>query len=106
MSKLDTSGSFQSFSLQAGEKELTIPRDSIRVRPNGIEFRCSKPIPAWKEMTVAFQSPGERTPIRCTGVVVACTGNRHSGYAVSMVFLNLSRQSQERMDLLAFSQLA
>ena len=106
MSKLDTSGAFESFSLQSGEAELTIPRDFIRFRQNGVEFKSAKPIDAWKELTVAFQSPGETKPVRCTGVIVACNGNRHAGYIISMVFLNLSRQSQEQLDLLAFSQLA
>ena len=30
-------------------------------------------------------------------------GNRHAGYLVSMVFMNMSRQSQERFNQLAFS---
>ena len=106
MSKLDTSGAFQSLSLQTGETELSIPREYIRFRQNGIEFKSSKSIQVWKEMTVAFEAPGEREPFQCNGVVVACSGNRHSGFSVSMVFLNLSRRSQERLDLLAFSQLA
>ena len=57
-------------------------------------------------MTVALQSSGDPKKVNCTGVVVACDGNRHTGYAVSMLFMNLSRQSQERLNLLAFSQLA
>jgi hypothetical protein len=34
-------------------------------------------------------------------VVVACDGNRHSGYAVSLLFMNLSRQSTEQLSALA-----
>ena len=37
------------------------------------------------------------------GVVVDCTGNRHSGYVVSVLFLNLARQAQERLTSLARS---
>jgi len=36
-------------------------------------------------------------------VVVACNGNRHGGYTVSMVFTSLSKQSQARLNLLAYS---
>jgi hypothetical protein len=39
-------------------------------------------------------------------VVVACHGNRHTGYVVSMVLMNLSRQAQQRLDTLAFSRVA
>ena len=38
--------------------------------------------------------------------VIALEGNRHAGYAVSMLLMNLSRQSQERLNLLAYSQVA
>jgi hypothetical protein len=34
---------------------------------------------------------------------VSCHGDRHDGYAVSMVFTSLSKQSQARLNLLAFS---
>jgi hypothetical protein len=39
-------------------------------------------------------------------VVVDCTGTRHSGYRVAMVFTSLSRQASERLALLADSSLA
>ena len=57
-------------------------------------------------MTVSLESAGEGKRVKCTGIVVACDGNRHLGYAVSMLLMNLSRQSQERLNLLAYSQLA
>ena len=57
-------------------------------------------------MSVALKSPRDNKTIHCTGVVVACTGNRHAGYQVSMVLMNLSRQSQEQLSMLAYSRLA
>ena len=105
-SKLDTSGVFQPLTFQTQQTRLELPADAVRIRKNGIEFRSPTPIPAWTEMTVDLQSPGETKRIRGTGIVVACDGNRHIGYAVFMVFLNLSRQSQERLNFLAYSQLA
>jgi hypothetical protein len=39
---------------------------------------------------------------RCTGVVVSCAGNRHSGYQVSLVFTGVSKQAQARLNTLAF----
>ena len=38
----------------------------------------------WTEMTVDLQLPGTKS-FSCSGVVVACTGNRHTGFNVSLV---------------------
>ena len=105
-SKLDTSGVFQPLTIQSEQTQLTLPAHAIRVRKSGIEFRTVKPIPTWTEMTVDLLSPADGKKVHCTGVVVDCNGNRHVGYLVSMVFLNLSRQSQQRLAELAYSQLA
>ncbi len=73
----------------------------VRMHKNGIEFKVLKPLPLWKEMTVAVQTQASHRPTHFTGVVVACDGNRHSGYVVSMVILNMTRQTQERLNVLA-----
>ena len=102
-SKLDTSGVFQALHLHGAQTRLSLSPDSVRIRPNGIEFRTAKHIPQWTEMTVdLFSTEGEK--VHCTGIIVDCAGNRHAGYQVSMLFMNLSRKAQERLDLLAFSQ--
>jgi hypothetical protein len=105
-SKLDTSGIFESVTVQGNQTTLNLPPAAVRIRKNGIEFRSPTPIPLWTEMTVALQSPTDSRKLHCTGIVVASNGNRHTGYAVSMLFMNLSRQSQERLNLMAYSQLA
>jgi len=105
-SKADTSGVFEPVTVQGDRTRLALPREAVRIRRNGIEFRSSSPIPVWTEMTVSLQSPGESSRVNCTGVIVACSGNRHTGYAISLLFMKLSRQSQERISLLADSQRA
>ncbi len=100
-SKLDTSGVFQPFKVQAPQTRLTLPLSAIQFRRNGIEFQSQQALASWKEMAVDLQSPADGKKIHCTGVVVACHGNRHTGYSVSMLFMNLSRQSQERLERLA-----
>ncbi|MBM3834521.1 MAG: hypothetical protein FJ403_14870 [Verrucomicrobia bacterium] len=105
-SKLDRSGIFQPLKIESQQTRLSLPANAIRFRKNGIEFRSEKPIPNWTEMTVDLQSPKDGKKVHCTGVVVDCQGNRHAGYYVSMVFMNLSRQSRERLTQLAYSQLA
>jgi hypothetical protein len=105
-SKLDTSGIFQPLTFHPNQTRLTLPADSVCIRKNGIEFRSERSIPVWTEMTVDLFTGDHPKKLHCIGVVVACTGNRHTGYVVSMVLMNLSKASQERLDLLAFSQLA
>jgi len=76
---------------------LSLPAEAVRVRKNGIEFRSKDFFQPWTEMTLSLQRTGESKKINCTGVIVACDGNRHEGYTVSMLFTNLSRQSQARL---------
>ena len=103
-SKLDTSGAFETSAPLESPTDLTIPTDDIRIHKNGITFLSPTEFPSWTEMTVDLESPGDGRKVQCTGVVVACDGNRLSGFSVSMVFMNLSRQSQERLSILAASQ--
>jgi len=102
-SKSDTSGIFAPLTVKSGETNLTLPAHAVRIRKNGIEFKCGKPIPAWTEMKVDLHSPRDGKRVQCTGVVVACQGNRHAGYTVSMVFMNLSPRAQENLSLLAYA---
>ncbi len=99
-SKLDTSGVFDS---QSAEVRLTLSSQAIKFRSNGIEFLSSKPVPVWSEMTIDIQSPDSKKKVRGSGVVVACDGSRQSGYVVSFIFMNLSRQAQERLGALSLA---
>jgi hypothetical protein len=93
-------------SVQARQTRLSLSAEQVRIHRNGVEFRSDTAIAPWTEMTVTLQSPGEMGRVgrvNCTGVVVGCTGNRHDGYAVSMVFTSLSKQSQARLESLALS---
>jgi len=87
--------------VQARQTCLSLSPDQVRIRKNGVEFLADSSIAAWTEMTVTLQSNRDAGRVQCTGVVVSCNGNKHSGYVVSMVFTNLSRQSQERLNMLA-----
>ena len=105
-SQLDTSGAFQPITVQTASTQISLPAHSVRVCKNGVEFLSTESIPTWTEMTVDLHSARDAKKVRATGIVVECNGNRHSGYSVSMVFMNLSRQSQERLSELAHSTLA
>jgi len=103
-SKVQTSGSFPEVTVEARQTRLSLSPDSVIIHKNGIEFRSGTPFSEWTEMTLTLQSPvGGR--VHCTGVVIGCTGNRHSGYHVSMVFTGLSKQAQARLTTLAYAPL-
>lgn len=101
--KLDTSSPFQPVTMQAPQTRLSLAPSDVRIRRNGVEFRSATAINPWTEMTVILQSSRDSGKVHCTGVVVACNGNRHNGFTVSMVFTSLSKQSQARLELLAYS---
>jgi hypothetical protein len=88
---------FQPLTVQSPATFLDLSPQSFHIRKNGIEFSSETPVPMWTEMTVELQLPGTRE-FSCSGVVVACTGNRHLGYNVSLVFTNVSKQAQERLN--------
>jgi len=102
-----TSSSFSSenITLQGREAHLTLSEDSVVIHRSGIEFRSPAPFAAWTEMTLTLRSP-DNAIINCTGVVISCSGSKHNGFHVSMVFTGLSKQAQARLNQLAQSSLA
>jgi len=91
----------QPVTILARGTRLTLSREDVCIRKNGVEFRSALPIAAWTELTVMLQTPQETEAVHCNGVVVACCGSRHDGYIVSMLFTSLSEESQARLALLA-----
>ena len=85
---------------------LHLAAETTRFRKNGIEFQSAEPIAAWTEMTVALCDPKDGHEISATGVVVDCRGDRHQGYTVSMVFMELTPMAEARLSLMAYSNLA
>ena len=101
--KFESASAFQPVTVQSRETRLSLSPSDVRIRKNGVEFRSATPIAPWTEMTVSLQSTRDSGRVNCTGVVISCSGNRHNGYVVSMVFTSLSKQSQARLNLLAYS---
>jgi hypothetical protein len=102
--KVETAGSFsQHVTIEARQTRLSLSPHSVVIHRNGIEFRSPGPFAPWTEMTLILQSPRDDGKIHCAGVVISCTGNKHAGYHVSMVFTSLSRQAQARLSTMAFS---
>ena len=105
-SKLNSPDIFQTTPALNQTTSLALAANTVRIRKNGIEFPTSTPISNWTEMTVEIESPLDAKRVRCTGVVVACNGNRHSGYMVALLFTNLSKQAQLRLSSFAFPSLS
>ena len=101
--KISNPGLLEPLSVQTRTTRLDLPAGALRLRKNGIEFRSENAIPVWTEMTVAMETPQTKKKLNLTGVVVACSGNRHASYIVSMLFTNVSKQVQARLDSLALS---
>jgi hypothetical protein len=96
----------QTMTVEARQAKLDLSADTVVIHKSGIEFRSPKPFNEWTEMTVALQLPGGGDgKLNCSGVVVACSGNKHAGYHVSMIFTSLSKQAQTRLNTMAHSEL-
>ncbi|MGH7952546.1 MAG: PilZ domain-containing protein [Limisphaerales bacterium] len=87
------------------QARLELSAETISVHKNGIEFRSPTPFHEWTEVTVAISSRRAGAKLQCSGVVIACSGNKHGGYRVSLVFTNVSKQAQERLNSMARSEL-
>ncbi len=105
--KFASAGSFQQhLTVEARQARLTLSPHAVVIHEGGIEFRSETALPRWVEMTVSLQSPHDGAKVHCTGVVVDCSGSKHLGYHVSMVFTGLSKQAEARLSLMANSTLS
>lgn len=95
--KKDKSNAFKPVVVQARQTILSLSPEQVRIRKNGIEFYSASPIAEWTEMTVNIECPREGKKVKCTGVVVDCKGNKHSGYFVSMLFTGLSHNAESKL---------
>jgi hypothetical protein len=95
----------QKVTVEGRQSRLELSTDTVSVHKSGIEFRSPTPFAEWTEMTVALSSPRDGSKLQCSGVVISCSGNKHAGYRISMVFTRISDHAQARLDSLAHSQL-
>jgi hypothetical protein len=95
----------QQVTVEGRQSRLELLADAVSVHKSGIEFRSPTPFNEWTEMTVALSSPRDGSKLQCSGVVIACSGSKHTGYRVSMVFTHLSPQAQVQLDSMARSEL-
>lgn len=99
--KIEIADPLQQVTVEARQTRLTLTADSIIIHKNGLEFRSPTPFAPWTEMTMTLKTPPDNAGVNCSGVVISCTGNRHGGYHVSMVFTGLSKQAQARLTTMA-----
>lgn len=102
--KASATGLSENVVVQGRQASLTLSEDSVLIHRGGIEFRSPAPFNTWTEMNVSLRAR-DNGVINCAGVVISCSGNRHSGYHVSMVFTSLSKQAQARLNALSQSPL-
>lgn len=99
-SKLESSRFPASKSPDAGRTLVHLSSRQVFFRKNGIEFRSNDAFPVWTEMTVDLETDAAGR-LTCNGVVVACSGNRHTGYLIAMVFTGMTPQSQQQLEQFA-----
>jgi PilZ domain-containing protein len=95
----------QQVTVEGRQSRLELSTDAVSVHKGGIEFRSPTPFNEWTEMTVALSSPRDGGKLQCSGVVIACSGSKHSGYRVSMIFTHISEQAQAQLNSMAHSSL-
>jgi len=95
----------QPVTVEARQASLELSADTVVICKSGIEFRSPTPFHEWAEMTVSLQPPGGGGRLHCHGVVIACSGNKHAGYHVAMVFTGLTKQGQTRLASMSHSEL-
>ena len=103
--KAEGPGSIHHVTVEARQTRLSLSPDAVVLHKGGIEFRSASPFSPWAEMVLTLRSPHDGTKLHCSGVVISCTGNKHTGYHVSMVFTGLSKQAEARLTALAFAQI-
>lgn len=95
----------QQVTVEGRQSRLELSTDAVVIHKSGIEFRSPAPFNPWTEMTVALASPRDGGKLQCSGVVISCSGSKHAGYRVSMIFTSLSKQAQLRLNSMAYSEL-
>ena len=102
--KITNNVSSQQLTVNSRKASLTLSPDAVSIHKGGIEFRSETSFPIWVEMTVTLQSPHDGATVNCTGVVVGCSGNKHAGYQVSMVFTSLTKQAEAQLNTIVYSR--
>ncbi len=99
--KAASAAAFDPVTIQGRKACLALSSDSVVFHKSGLEFRSATPFSPWTEMTLTMQSPRDHSRLHCNGVVISCTGNRHAGYHVSIVFTSMSKHTEEQFSSLA-----
>jgi hypothetical protein len=102
--KITNQSPSEQLTVNSRKASLTLSPDAVSIHKGGIEFRSEASFPIWVEMTVTLQSPHDSTTVHCTGVVVGCSGSKHAGYQVSMVFTGMSKQAEARLNTIVYSR--
>ncbi len=93
----------KSLTVESRQAKLDLSAETVSIHKSGIEFRSPQSFNEWSEMTVTLKSPLDGSRFSSNGVIVACTGNKHTGYHVSMLFTDMTPQSRERLSVMARS---
>ena len=102
--KITNHGNSEHLTVNSRKASLTLSPDAVSIHKGGIEFRSESSFPIWVEMTITLKSPHDGATVNCTGVVVGCSGNKHAGYQVSMVFTSMTKQAEAQLNTIVYSR--
>lgn len=93
MARLDTSYSSGQPERDDGDFQL-LDIGTYRMQESGIEFQSQNEIGLYTEMHLQIVNPETQHTIKFKGVVIGCSGDKHKGYQVSLIYTNLTQETQ------------
>ncbi len=95
--KLETPEVYHSRDESVFSGGLMVSAEVVRFHRNGIEFETVDWIEPLTEMSVELQPFQGGGWCHCRGVVVACNGDRQTGYRVVLLLLGLSSDIRQQL---------
>lgn len=105
-SRLDRSGYLGSIRIHGEGVEYLLKVADAKLQRNGMRFRTRVAFPIWRELTVELRLREGEPAQSCSSIVVSCSGDDYQGYAICLLFLNLSTVSGQRWAQIVDSRLA
>lgn len=94
MARLDTSY-FESDSDDNGDGSFYLLKPgTFQVREAGLEFWSEKELEIYTELHLQVESPEDGSALQFSGVVVDCSGNKHCGFRVSLLYTSINPSTQ------------
>lgn len=101
----DVSGVFDAELRRPRTQRVSVLPKNFHLNHHGITFVSDTPLPVWTEVVADIRLPalggGQEPPITCRAVVVQCDRRAPGrGFTVALLFFDLPKNEQLRLDFL------